>query len=93
MSTRLTWRLGVGPRVNGPGAGPLVTRAGDTVDITMGMGGTSKRFTVLLYVDAQNVLNHVNTAGYSGVMTSPFFGRPTIASAARQLQIGAQFVF
>jgi hypothetical protein len=52
-----------------------------------------RRVTIVLYVDAQNVLNHVNYVNYSGVMTSPFFGRPTAALPARQLQLGAQLIF
>ena len=42
---------------------------------------------------ATNVLNHTNFMGYSGVMTSPFFGEPTSAGAARKMEVGARFGF
>ena len=32
-----------------------------------------------LFVAASNLFNNVNPMGYSGVMTSPFFGEPTAA--------------
>jgi hypothetical protein len=31
--------------------------------------------------------------GYSGVMTSPFFGQPTGARPARSLNVGVRFGF
>jgi hypothetical protein len=43
---------------------------------------------VELYVQAQNALNLVNPQSYSGVLTSPFFGRPTSAAAARRITLG-----
>ena len=38
-----------------------------------GVSGASMTF----FVNVQNLLNHTNYGTYSGVMTSPFFGRPT----------------
>ena len=89
--TRLTWRRGFGP----PAAGVTAFSSSSAGDVTLVAGpqGSVKRLTLILYVDAQNVFNHVNYINYSGVMTSPFFGRPTAATASRQLQLGAQFVF
>ena len=37
---------------------------------------------------AQNLFNHVNPIGYSGVMTSPFCGSPTAAMPGRRLDVG-----
>jgi hypothetical protein len=46
-----------------------------------GMGTTSvsseHRYTVTLSVMFNNILNHVNPGGYSGVLTSPLFAQPT----------------
>jgi hypothetical protein len=36
-----------------------------------------------LYVLVQNLFNLANESGYGGVMTSPYFGRPTAASSRR----------
>ena len=45
------------------------------------------------YVAGQNLLNRVNYAGYSGVLTSPLFGQPTAAGQARRVQLGVRFGF
>jgi hypothetical protein len=51
------------------------------------------RFRVGFYVQAQNLTNHNNYAGYSGVMTSPFFGQPTLVFNPRKVDMGMQFNF
>jgi hypothetical protein len=51
------------------------------------------RFRVGFYVQAQNLTNHSNYGGYSGVMTSPFFGQPTLVFNPRKVDIGMQFQF
>ena len=44
-------------------------------------------------LDAFNVLNQVNYAGYVGNLSSPFFGLPVSARPARRLQVGLRFTF
>jgi hypothetical protein len=56
-------------------------------------GAENKRWRFELYVAAQNLLNRMNPLGYSGVMTSPFFGRPTSAAPARKIELGTRFGF
>ena len=90
LNERLTWRLGVGPPA---AAVPIMNRIGDTMSVFTSGSAMAKRYTLVLYADAQNVLNRVNDVGYSGVMTSPFVGRPTAALTGRQIRLGAQFVF
>lgn len=34
-----------------------------------------------------------NYTGYSGIMTSPFFGRPTAAQGMRKIDVGVNFNF
>jgi len=46
-----------------------------------------------LGLDAFNVLNHTNYDKVIGVQSSPFFGRPTSARAARSVQLSARFRF
>ena len=68
-----------------------------------GCNGTSATTCVLtgltngssysFYVQAQNLTNHNNYAGYSGVMTSPFFGQPTLVLNPRKVDLGMQFQF
>jgi hypothetical protein len=62
-----------------------------------GRGGNNRvpegivRFEI--FARATNVLNIVNAQNFSGVMTSPFFGRATSASAARRLIVGPRVFF
>ena len=42
---------------------------------------------------AQNLFNHVNPIGYSGVMTSPFFAQPTAAMPGRRIDSGIRIGF
>ena len=42
---------------------------------------------------AENLLNNVNFQSFSGVMTSPFFGRATRARDARQIRLFVRFNF
>jgi hypothetical protein len=53
----------------------------------------SGRYNFNLFLNARNLLNTVNPQGYSGVMTSPLFGRPTGAAPARTVDIGVRFGF
>ena len=53
----------------------------------------SARFRVQVFVQAQNVTNRPNYVGYSGVLTSPFFGQATAVSGTRKVDIGVQLSF
>jgi hypothetical protein len=78
-------------RVGGPGGGS----AGDLLGGGM-MGGDSadnKRIRIELFAAAQNLFNTVALTGYSGVMTSPFFGQATAAQPARRIDLGLRVGF
>ena len=67
---------------------------GQTILIrNVGGGAENKRLRIELFVSASNVFNNVNPLGYSGVMTSPFFGRATGAGPARKLDVGMKVGF
>jgi hypothetical protein len=57
-----------------------------------GFGG-AQRFTLELYAQATNLLNHTNLLGFSGNMLSPFFQQATAAAQARRIELGMQFRF
>jgi len=44
-------------------------------------------------VNAQNLTNHTNYVGYSGTLTSPFFGQPTAVQGMRKVEVGLNFNF
>jgi hypothetical protein len=102
VGTRLSYAFGFGkkPGADGmPGGGQMImVRAGGGGGGDMPMGGFSggaddKRWRMELYVAATNLFNHPNLMGYSGVMTSPFFGIPTSAGPSRKIELGARFGF
>ena len=91
----IVWERSVGQRAQvnaqrgpgGPGGGGRGGNQG---------GGTNRDnglFRVEIFARASNVLNLVNPQNFSGVLTSPFFGRPTSAAAARRLMVGMRAHF
>jgi len=99
LGARLSYTFGFGQRSGAEGGGGgqvIMIRAGGAVETPMGGftgGADDKRWRVELYLAGTNVLNHTNVMGFSGVMTSPFFGQPTSAGPARKLEVGARFAF
>jgi len=53
----------------------------------------NKRYRMQLFVQAQNLTNRRNYAGYSGTLTSPFFGRPTTVNGMRKIDFGVSVQF
>ena len=69
---------------------------GDNPDPLGGMGGLidqEKRYGLEFFVQAYNLLNHLNATNFSGVLTSPFFGQPTSSGPARRLELGMRASF
>jgi hypothetical protein len=96
LGARLSYTFGFGARqgIDGPGGQMIVIRQGGDVPMGGFSGGAEdKRWRIELYVAATNVANHTNLTGYSGVLTSPFYGQPTSASAPRRVEVGARFGF
>jgi hypothetical protein len=60
-------------------------------DIKLGPGKDAREVT--LGFDAFNVLNHVNYGSFVGTLSSPLFGQPVSARAARQLQFSVRMKF
>jgi hypothetical protein len=95
---RLSWSFGFGQRKgDGPGGTQVVmvrhVGGGETPMGGFSGGADNKRWRFEVYLAAQNVFNHTNWFGYGGVMTSPFFGRPTSASTPRRVELGTRFSF
>jgi hypothetical protein len=100
MAARLTYAFGFGEKpasAGTPGGQMVVMRmgggAGDLLGALGGGGAENKRIRLEFFVSASNVFNNVNRVGYSGVMTSPFFGQPTTAGPARKLDVGMKIGF
>lgn len=85
--------ISLGKRLVPTGQGVLITSGGGgrTVDL---MGGQSiPRYRLTFTLGVQNATNRANYIGYSGVMTSPFFGKPTAVSAMRRVTLVAGMSF
>jgi hypothetical protein len=99
LGARVSWGFGFGQRrSDGAGGTPtLVVRTiGGPADTSMGGfsgGPEDKRWRLELYLAGTNLLNRFNPGAYSGVQTSPFYGRPTSAGAPRKLELGMRFGF
>jgi hypothetical protein len=53
-----------------------------------GPAGPQGRYRLNLFVNVQNLTNHLNLGGYSGVRTSPYYGQPTLAANPRRVDLG-----
>ena len=106
VAARVSYAFGFGERpASGPGAGaggptmivqrigPAAGGAGDLLGGKMGGGAENKRIRIEVFAAAQNLFNQVALIGYSGVMTSPFFGQPTAALPGRRVDLGVRIGF
>jgi hypothetical protein len=96
LGLRLSYAIGFGgPRDgSGPGGGTMIViNAGGGMPGSGVSGPNNSRYRVELYASAQNVTNHRNYIGYSGVVTSPFFGTPTNVLNPRKIEVGMRFGF
>ena len=63
-----------------------------TYNLPVGRAGAApagpSRYRASLFVGVNNLTNHANYGGFSGVRTSPFFGKPTQVQNPRKVDIG-----
>ncbi len=77
----------------GPGGTMIVMGGGGGMAGGFGPGAANKRFQLQFYAAAQNVTNHANYIGYSGVISSPFFRQATNVLNPRKIELGVRFGF
>jgi hypothetical protein len=102
VGARVSYAFGFGERAPAGGGGhggPMVIvqrvggGAGDMLGGMTGGGADDKRFRFELFASAANLFNNVNPVGFSGVMTSPFFGQATGAMPGRRIDVGVRVGF
>ncbi len=102
VAARVSYAFGFGERqaATGGAGGPTIViqriggGAGDMLGGPLGGGGAeNKRIRFELFASASNLFNHVNPIGFSGVITSPFFGQPTGAMPGRKIDLGVRIGF
>jgi hypothetical protein len=79
LSSRVTYTFALANAVSGAGAVPGPA--------------ASARYRLSVFVNVNNLTNHANFGGYSGVMTSPFFMRPTLVFNPRKIDVGVNVNF
>ena len=103
VNGRVSYAFGFGKRAPaGGGAGTPVIVAhrvtvggagGGDIAGAFGGGAEDKRIRFEVFASASNLFNAVNRIGYSGVMTSPFFGEATAAMPGRRVDLGVRVGF
>ncbi len=95
VNMRLSWLFGFGKASESArtGSAQITVQAGDYGAIRDQFGALQKKLRFSFYLQATNLFNHFNATNFVGVMTSPFFGRPTAALPARQIESGVKFSF
>jgi len=79
---------------NGTNSAPYWSPSAATYQGTQGtVNNNGARFRLQFVVQVQNVTNNANYTGYSGVLTSPFFGQPTSVLNTRKVDMGVNLSF
>ena len=81
----LVWERSVGQRTRAERAARRRRAGGGAAGGGAGARAPEGIFRFEIFARASNVLNLVNAQNFSGVLTSPFFGRATSAAAARRV--------
>ena len=92
MLARLSWTL-VLRRLSSDANSVPGTIIVDQTEAASGSIELTPKWTVNFYVQGNNLLNQTNYLAFSGVQTSPFFGKPTAAAPARRVELGIRFSF
>ena len=90
LNLNLNYRWQFGPPVAGPGGIGVIFNGG-AVDVRN--FEAPGRFTIGFFMSANNLTNHANYVGYSGVMTSQFFRQATAVTGTRRVEAGMNFLF
>ena len=90
----LTYTFGLGKKTVALPPGIMITSGGGG---TLSVGNTAAtnppRYRLSVQASIQNLTNHANYIGYSGVMTSPFFKQPTAVDGVRRVTLSATVSF
>ncbi len=82
-----------GPSIQLPPGIQFGPGAGGTLTVTTVTRPDQGRYRMAVNVFINNLTNRANLMGYSGVLTSPFYGQPTSAQGARRIQVSTNLQF
>ena len=87
-----TYGWSFGKAVERPG-GINFRSDGGAIAVSQGAAQSAGRYRLSLNVNVQNLTNHGNLIGYTGVLTSDNFGKPTTVAGTRKVDIGVGLSF
>ena len=101
LLTDPTWTLSMfagysftfGPSLQLPPGIQFGPGTGGTLTVTTVSRPEQGRYRMSVNVNVQNLTNRTNLMNYSGVLTSPFYGKPTMAQGARRVQANMNLQF
>jgi hypothetical protein len=77
-----------GPRLQLPPGVMFSPGSGGGVQVTTFTPPEQGRYRMSINLQVQNLTNRANYIGYSGTLSSPFYGKPTQAQNARRIMLG-----
>lgn len=88
-----SYAIALGKRTINNGGGVSITSNAGILSASVTGGQSVPRYRLLLGMSVQNLTNHANYSGYSGVVTSRFFLQPVTANGERQVTFNATVSF
>ena len=89
-SVAYSWAFGTRGTALPPG---VTVIAGGGVATVQNFQQDTSRYRLQVYLQIQNLTNRANYGGYSGTLTSPFYGQPTLVNGTRKVDIGMNLTF
>jgi hypothetical protein len=93
MNANFNYGFSFGKRRVALPPGISITSVGGVMSVAPGQPSQVGRYRIGFNASIFNITNRKNFVGYSGVMTSPFFGQPTNVSGVRRVDMGVNFSF
>jgi hypothetical protein len=94
LSANVSYSFTFGKASSGPPpTGIIINSVGGAVSAQTISVPQEGRYRVNVFVQAQNLTNRANYIGYSGTLTSPFFGQPRDVLNPRRVDIGVNLGF
>jgi hypothetical protein len=85
--------IGLGKRQVTGRPGIMIREGGGALSVSTMAAQAMPRYRLSFNVNISNLTNHANFVGYSGVMSSPLFLKPTNVSSVRRINFGMSLSF
>jgi len=92
LNAQFAYSIPIRKRVGTLPPGIQISNNGGNITVNQ-FAGDQARYRITLRLEAQNLTNRYNYTGYSGLLTSQFFGQPTAVNNPRRIDIGVMFNF